>query len=205
MRGMECMFGYRRGLRPIFAGAVALSLALLPHLPLVTAQETYSLYYAFEIPAALPSVALSGEGVQELYTGTLHGTLGGLPLQSSTVRYGPGPTKIIGGGTFSLTTAAGTAGGHILMSTDGPRTVLLFFGTYLGTRLEFSVASDRQQIGGIGVTAIGLARTGFHSHDEYRAAIEKAVASLAPDARVQVLSLADTNVRLVSAYQQKLP
>jgi hypothetical protein len=206
MLGMECVFGYRhRRLRRILAGAVLLSLALISTLlPRATAQPAYFLYYSLEVPLALPSLALSDSGVRTLYTGTLRGTLGGLPLTSATLQYGPGPTKVIGGGTFSLATAAGTVrDGHILMSTIGPRTTLLFFGMYLGTRLEFSLTSESQQIGGIGVTEIGVAQTGFHSHEEYRAAVDKAVASLAPDARAQVLDAADTNVRLVNGYQQK--
>jgi hypothetical protein len=206
MRGTECMFGYRRRwLWRFIAGVAFASVAVLPaSLPGVAAQPSYLLYYSFEIPLATPSLALSDDGVQKLYTGTLAGTLGGLALTAATLQYGPGLSKVIGGGTFSLATAAGTVqDGHILMSVDGTRTTLLFFGMYLGTRLEFSFTSDREQIGGIGVVATGVARTGFSSHDEYRAAVEKAVASLAPGVRAQIVDAADSNVRLVSDFQQR--
>jgi hypothetical protein len=89
------------------------------------------------------------------------------------------------------------------MSTGGARTTLLFFGVYLGTRLEFSLTSDSPQVGGAGVTATGLARTGFASHDEYMAAVRAAVASVPAETRAGIIAQADANPRLVSEYQQR--
>jgi hypothetical protein len=175
-------------------------------IPAASALPSYPLYYSFEIPLALPGMTVTDEGVQKSYTGTLRGTLGGLPVQSASFTYGTGASKSVGGGTFSLATAAGEIrDGHILMTTDGKRTTLLFFGVYLGTRIEFGITGDGEQIGGIGVTAIGLARTGFASHDQYMRAIRAAVTSFPPDARAQILSQADTNPSLVRDYQAKSP
>jgi len=203
---MECLFGYRRWTRLAGAAVALIAALVIPgRSPAVSAPPPYMLYYAFDVPLALPGLVLSDAGSKTIYTGTLKGTLGGLPLISARLEYGPGASKAMGGGTFSLATPAGAVrDGQILMSTDGDRTTLLFFGNYLGTRLEFSVASDRMQIGGEGVTATGLAPTGFHSHDEYRDAVVKSTASLAPAARDQILSQVDTNPGRVSQYQQKL-
>ncbi len=205
---MEYVFGCRpRWLRTIAAGACVVILAAPPlgRVPPAAAQSIYLLYYSLEIPLALPGITLSDDGsTHTIYTGTLRGTLGGLPLASAKLHYGAGASKALGGGTFSLATAAGAVrDGQILMSTVETRTTLLFFGMYLGARLEFSLVSDREQIGGMGVTATGLARTGFRSHEEYRTAVQKAVASLDPATRDQILALADANVRLANEFQQK--
>lgn len=206
MRGMECLFEYRRWTRPVGAGVALIAAMVMPGLaPAVSAPPPYMLYFAFDVPLALPGLVLSDDGSKTVYIGTLKGTLGGLPLTSARLEYGPGASKAMGGGTFSLATPAGTIrDGQILMSTDGDRTTLLFFGIYLGTHIEFSIVSDRMQIGGAGVTATGLAPTGFHFHDEYRAEVVKSIASLAPAARDRILSQVDTNPGLVNQYQQKL-
>jgi hypothetical protein len=200
---------WHRGVRTLIGGAVtALVCAAMVTGGVAPAsgQGSYFLYYSLDIPLATTTTVLDDSGFQQVYTGTFRGTLGGLPVTSSALQYRPGPTKVLGGGTFSLTTPAGTVrDGHILMSTDGPRTTLLFFGVYLGTHLEFSATSDREQVGGAGTSAAGLARTGFVSHDEYRDAILKATASVAPAARDQILVGADTNLQLVTEYQQKTP
>ncbi len=210
MGKMEYMFAiWHRSVRTLIAGAgVALLCAALfsGRVPPASGQGSYFLYYSFDIPLAISATVLDDSGFQQVYTGTFRGTLGGLPLTAATLQYRPGPSKVLGGGTFSLTTPAGTVrDGHILMSTDGPRTTLLFFGVYLGTHLEFSVTSEREQIGGTGTNATGLARTGFLSHDEYRGAVLKATASVASAARDPILDGADTNLQLVSEYQQKTP
>jgi hypothetical protein len=171
------------------------------------ALPSYPLYYSFDIPHVMPGYVLGSDGTQTTtYTGTLRGTLGGISLRSASFAYGNGSSQAAGGGTFTLATDVGEVrDGHILMTTDGKRTTLLFFGVYLGTRLEFSLTSDSPQIGGTGVVATGLARTGFASHDEYMAAVQKGAAALPPASRDQTVAQADTNPRLVSGYQQKLP
>lgn len=205
---MEYVFGCRaRWLRTIAAGVCVVILAALAlgRVPRAAAQPNYLLYYSLQIPLTLPGITLSDDGsTHTTYTGTLRGTLGGLPLASAKLLYGPGASKALGGGTFSLATAAGAVrDGQILMSTSETRTTLLFFGVYLGARLEFSLVSDREQFGGSGATATGLARTSFRSHEEYRAAVQKAIASLDPASRDQILAQADTNLRLADEYQQK--
>ncbi len=185
----------------VCVGAIAALLAAQPGMP---ALPSYALYYSFEIPLALPAITLGDEGARKTYAGTLRGSLGGLPLRAASFSYGTGASAGAGGGTFSLATAAGEVrDGRILMTTDGARTTLLFFGIYLGTRLEFSITSDSQQVGGTGVTAAGLARTGFASHDDYMAAVRQSVASLPAETRDQIISQADANPRLVRDYQQR--
>ena len=170
------------------------------------ALPSYPLYYSFQIPLALPGITLQEDGSRTIYTGTLRGTLGGLPIRSASFTYGPRASASVGGGTFTLATAVGDVqGGQILMTSDGERTTLLFFGIYLGSRLEFALASDRQQIGGSGVTATGLARTGFATHDAYMAAVRKVGEALPPSTRDEILAQADQNLRLVGEYQQKPP
>jgi len=166
------------------------------------APGSYSLFFNFNLPLTLPSVAMSDEGARASYTGTMRGALGGLPLQAATYTYGADVKKSVGGGNFTMSTAAGEVrDGEILVSSDGPATTLLFFGLYLGTRLEFAIHSDRPQVGGMGVTVSGLANTGFTNHDEYMAAIRTAVASLSADTRQTVIAQADINLRLVNEYQ----
>lgn len=172
--------------------------------PQAQALPSYTLYYAFQIPLALPGLSLQDGGARTTYGGTLRGTLGGLTLRSATFTYGPGASKGAGGGTFSLTTGAGDVrDGQILMTSDEERTTLLFFGIYLGSRLEFTLTSDRQQIGGSGVTAAGLARTGFAAHEAYMAAVRKGVEALPSPAREDIIAQADTNLRLVGEYEQR--
>lgn len=172
--------------------------------PQALALPSYTLYYSFQIPLALPGVSMQDSGTRTTYGGTLRGTLGGLPLRSATFTYGPGASKAAGGGAFSLATGAGgIQDGQILMTNDGERTTLLFFGIYLGSRLEFIVTSDRQQIGGSGVTAAGLARTGFATHEAYMAAVRKGAEALPSQAREELIAQADTNLRLVGEYEQR--
>jgi hypothetical protein len=188
------------GARFILAAALAL---LAPAAP-AGALPSYPLYYSFQIPLALPGISVQEDGARTTYAGTLRGTLGGLPLRSATFTYGPGASTAVGGGTFSLATAAGDVrDGQILMTSDGERTTLLFFGIYLGSRLEFAVTSSRQQIGGAGVTATGLARTGLATHEAYMAAVRKGVDALPSSARDEILAQADTNLHLVGEYEQK--
>lgn len=187
------------------AVGVAALVACLGAAPRALALPSYPLFYTFQIPLATPGVTFGDEGARTTYTGTLRGSLGGLPVRSASFTYGPGASTQVGGGTFSLVTAAGAVrDGRILMSTDGARTTLLFFGVYLGTRLEFSLTSDEPQVGGAGATATGLARTGFASHDEYMAAVRAAVASLSAETRAGVIAWADANPRLVSEYQHRV-
>ncbi len=197
----------RRALLALGAGmSFGSALAMLAPAFLGAALPSYPLYHSFQIPLALPAITLQDDGARTLYTGTLRGTLGGLPLLSASFTYGPGASKSAGGGTFSLATAAGEVrNGQILMTVDGERTTLLFFSIYLGTRLEFTLTSDRPQIGGSGVAATGLARTGFSSHEAYMAAVLRAADSLPPSTRDEILAQADTNLRLVSGYEQKAP
>ena len=174
--------------------------------PQAQALPSYPLYFSFQIPLALPGITLQEDGSRTIYTGTLRGTLGGLPVRSASFTYGPRASASVGGGTFTLATAVGDVqDGQILMTSDGERTTLLFFGIYLGSRLEFAVTSDRQQIGGSGVTATGLARTGFATHDAYMAAVRKVGEALPSSTRDEILAQADTNLRLVGGYQQKPP
>ncbi len=190
------------------------------------AQPSYPLYYDFQIPLVLPGLAVtdtgeqtpllggvippsgttnSNEKVQTFYAGTFSGgTLGGLTVRGGQFRYGAGASKSAGGGKFSLTTDAGPVTGDILMTTDGNRTTLLFFGTYLGTRIEFALAAEGgMEVGGPGYAARGLAQTGFASHEAYMAAVQKAMASSAATSRQQVIAAADTNARLVKSYQDR--
>lgn len=190
-------------LRALLGCLAVLAVALLPS-PGAPARSPYYLYYSFEVPPVMPGLSLSEEGTRQTYTGTLRGSLGGLPLRSATFTYWTGASRAVGGGTFSLSTAAGeTREGTILMSTVGEQTTLLFFATYLGTHLEFTLTSAGPLLGGIGVVRQGLALTGFGSHDEYLAAVRRAVSSLPPDIRDSVVAQADTNRALVAAYQQR--
>ncbi|HYM70248.1 MAG TPA: hypothetical protein VEZ44_11680 [bacterium] len=205
---------------------VVLALALAPGALLpgpLEAQPSYPLYYNFKIPLVLPGFSVTDpnsiktppiggvlpppgspndQNVQTFYAGTIAGTLGGVTVKTGKFRYGLGASKSAGGGTFSLTTDAGSTSGQILLTVDGERTTLLFFGVYLGARIEFSLVTKGMLIGGEGYTANGLAPTGFASHDAYMAAVQKAVASTQEATRQQIISAADTNQRLVRDYQQ---
>jgi hypothetical protein len=187
-------------------GALCLAAVLLAAVPGGRANPLYYLYYSFDVPLVLPGISLSEEGTRETYSGTLRGSLGGLPVRQATFTYWTGANREVGGGTFSLSTPAGqTQGGQILMSTSGTRTTLLFFATYLGTHLEFRLSSEGPLLGGAGVVERGLAQTGFGSHEEYLAAVRRAVASLPADVRDAIVAQADSNLRLVAEYQSTSP
>jgi len=134
----------------------------------------------------------------------LRGTLGGIPLTEGRYTYANGASTRAGGGTFTITTkAGGVKDGHILMTSDGKHTTLLFFGLYLGARVSFSIAGAGDQIGGTGVNATGLAETNFRSHEQYVTAIREATTALPPAARDQLVGQADQNPRLVRDYQHR--
>lgn len=188
------------------AGALCLATVLLVAVPTGRANSPYYLYYRFEVPLVLPGISLSEEGTRETYSGTLRGSLGGLPVREARFTYWTGANRTVGGGTFSLATSAGqTHDGRILMSTSETQTTFLFFATYLGTHLEFRLTSESPLLGGTGVVEQGLAETGFGSHAEYLAAVRRAVASLPADVRESIITQADSNLRLVAEYQSTSP
>jgi len=193
----------------VCAGALALAMVLagVPRSPSSAQDESvYTLYYRFEIPLATPAFTLTDNGTKRSFAGTLRGVLGGLPLTGATFAYGNGASERAGGGTFTLATRAGSVNaGEILMTNDGKQTTLLFFGTYLGSRLSFSVVGSGSQIGGTGVVSAGLAETSFRSDDEYVSAVRQAVAPLPPDTRAEILGEANQNLRLVREYRLKNP
>lgn len=169
----------------------------------------YPLFFSFEIPLAAPGLRITDDGTQQTsssqqtFSGTLRGTLGGLPIRAASYTYQLGKTKVVGGGTFTLETAAGAVrDGRVLVSVGDQRTTVLFFSTYLGGRLEFALTGDRPQIGGTGVVVRGLARTSFASHDDYAQAVRAAVASLPPGTRDEITAAADRNPILVSNFEQ---
>ncbi len=199
------VFGSSRGGRIALAVTIVSLAATCASPPLAAAPTPYQLYYAFEIPRALQGFVIGPDGSQPTYTGTLRGTLGGLPLREAAYSYLAGASKAAGGGTCSLATAAGTIrDGQILMTTEGKRITLLCFGMYLGTRIAITIITEGEPIGGIGVTASGLASTGFYTHEEYMTAVRTAATALPAETRSQVVAQAETNPRLVSEYQQKL-
>jgi len=165
---------------------------------------SYPLYYSFQIPATHPSIQFADKGSTTSYSGTLAGTLGGLPVKTGTFEYGGTTGREIGGGRFTLVTDAGAVqNAQILMTIDGDRTTVLFFGTYLGTRLDFKLSIEGLALGGPGQVGTGLAETGFASQDAYLAAVQTAVAALPEATRQQLIAAANTNPRLVAAYQEK--
>ncbi len=167
-------------------------------------QPEYSLYYSFDVPLSIPGIALSDDGTKRTYNGTLRGTLGGIPVTESRYTYTNGVSTRAGGGTFSMITKAGPVrNGQILMTNDGKQTTVLFFGTYLGAHLSFSISGAGDQIGGTGVTSTGLAETNFRSHEHYIQAIREATTTLPQGARDQLLTQADQNPRLIREYQQR--
>lgn len=168
------------------------------------AQPVYPLYYAFEVPPLLTGFELTaGYERRPLYTGLLRGTLGGLPVEKSAFTYRPGASAGAGGGEFSLQTAAGAVEhGLILMTTDGRKATLLFFGTYLGARLQFRIAVPTQDFGTAAISSKGLADTTFAGHADYLGAVTRGVAALAPAAQAEAISQANGNPGLVSAYQR---
>ncbi len=169
-------------------------------------QPEYALYYNFDIPLSIAGITLSGEGTKKTFNGSLRGTLGGVQVTDAKYSYANGASLRAGGGTFSMTTNAGSfKDGQILMTNDGKQTTLLFFGMYLGARVSFVIVGPADQVGGTGVTARGLAETNFRSHEQYVAAVRDATVTLAPAARDQVVTQADQNVRLVREYEQRAP
>ena len=167
-------------------------------------ESVYTLYYRFDVPPAVVGIALSDAGTKRTYNGSLRGTLGGVPVTDAKYTYANGVSARAGGGTFSMTTKAGTVrNGQILMTNEGTQTTLLFIGTYLGTHLSFTIAGAGEQVGGNGVTAEGLAETGFPSHDRYIAAVQEAAAALPQATRDQIGAQADLNSRLVREYLQR--
>ncbi|HLW47312.1 MAG TPA: hypothetical protein VKW09_06035 [bacterium] len=171
----------------------------------VQAAPSYPLYYAFEIPPVLTGYELDDRQERHLvYTAVLRGTLGGLPVQRAAMTLRPGASAAVGGGDFSLQTAAGAVkNGLILMTTDKRQASLWFSGTYLGARLAFHVVGPVADFGAATLAASGLADTTFADHSNYLAAVTEAVAGLAPAARAEALTEADRNVGLVTTYRQQ--
>lgn len=189
---------------------VATAVGLLTITPVwpdgAAAQPEYPLHYSFDVPLVIAGITLSDDGTKKNFNGSLRGILGGVPVTEAKYTYANGVSARAGGGTFSLTTKAGSfKDGQILMTSDGKQTTLLFFGIYLGARVSFSVTGPIDQIGGSSVTATGLAETNFRSHEQYVAAVRDATATLSPAARDQVAAQADQNLRLVREYQQHAP
>jgi len=169
-------------------------------------QPEYALYYSFDIPLSIGGITLSDDGTKKTFNGSLRGTLGGVQVTDAKYSFANGASQRAGGGSFSMTTSAGSfKDGRILMTNDGKQTTLLFFGFYLGARVSFVIVGPGDQVGGTGVTVRGLAETNFRSHDHYVAAVRDATATLAPNARDQVVTQADQNVRLVREYEQRAP
>ena len=194
----------RRGMRAAAIIAAGVLVAAPHGLDRASAQPEYALYYSFDVPLSILGLALSDDGTKRTYNGTFRGTLGGISITEARYTYANGASERAGGGTFTMTTKAGAvSNGHILMTSDGKQTTLLFFGTYLGTRLSFSLAGPGEQFGGSGVTNIGLAETTFPSHAHYIQAIREAATALPPTARDQLLAQAEQNPRLVREYQQR--
>lgn len=168
------------------------------------AAQPYPLYFAFEIPPVVTGYEQNEQQEQHaIYTGLLRGTLGGLPIQRSTLTLRPGASTLVGGGDFSLQTSAGVlTNGLILMTGDKQQTSMWFSGLYLGEHLAFHVTGPANFATG-SFAAKGLADTSFADHSSYLAAIRQAVANLAPAARAQALADADRNISLVGAYRQE--
>jgi len=184
--------------------AAALLLAALARPPRASGQPEYSLYYRFDVPTAVLGFTASDDGTKRTYTGTLRGTLGGVPVTEARYTYSSGAGQHVGVGTFSMTTpAAPVQDGQILMTTDGKQIALLFLGTYLGARVSFSLVGAGEQVGGTGVTAEGLAETNFLSHDHYMTAIQRAAAGLPREVRARTIVQASENPKLVREYQQR--
>jgi hypothetical protein len=172
--------------------------------PQASGQEEYVLYYRFDVPSAIVGLGLSDSGTKLTYNGSLRGTLGGIPVTDAKYTYANGASTRAGGGTFSMTTKAGPVrDGRILMTNEGKQTALLFIGTYLGAHLSFTLVGAGEQVGGSGVTADGLADTGFPSHDRYITAVQEATAALPKATREQVAAQAELNLKLVREYQQR--
>lgn len=191
---------------PLRAAAVAvfaMTLGLTLAAGAVRAGPLYPLYYAIDMPPVLTGYELDDRQEKHLiYTSLLRGTLGGLPIEAGTVTLRPGASAGVGGGEFSLKTAAGMIkGGLILMTSDGRQMTLVFSGAYLGERLQFRMTGPAKDFGTATVASKGLADTTFVAHSEYLAAVTRAVASLTPAVQAQTIAAADSNLRLVTAYQ----
>lgn len=182
----------------------AAALTFAPAAPAIGAGTLYQLYYVLDIPPLLTGYELDQNQDKHLiYTSLLRGTLGGLPLDSATLTLHPGASAGAGGGQFSLRTAAGPVkDGLILMTTDRTQTTLLFIGTYLGARLQFKMVAPTATFGTGTISTKGLADTSFVADSEYVAAVTLGVAGLAPAPRAQAITGAESNLRLVSGYQQ---
>jgi hypothetical protein len=195
------------------AAALAATLALVPAAHPVRAQSSYLLYYTLAIPPLLMGYesscptdqpdAICAPQDRRIYTGTLSGSIGGLQIQRATVTYRPGASRSAGGGEFALQTAAGTIDkGLILMTSDGRQVTLLFFGTYLGARIQFRVVSPAADFPTGTVDAKGVADTSFAGHSDYIEAVTKSVANLAPAVKTAVIEQANSNPALVASYQR---
>lgn len=186
----------------VLCTAAALTFALAA--PAVRAAALYPLYYVLEIPPLLTGYEIDQDQNKRLvYTSLLRGTLGGLPVESATLTLHPGASAGAGGGQFSLRTAAGPVkDGLILLTTDPKLTTLVFLGTYLGARLQFKMVAPTATFGNGTISTKGLADTSFVADSEYVAAVTLGVAGLAPAPRAQAITAAESNLRLVSAFQQ---
>jgi hypothetical protein len=166
---------------------------------------TYPLYYALDMPPVLTGFELNQ--VQEkhiLYSGTLRGSLGGLPVEKAAITLRPGASPGAGGGDFSLQTPAGEIkNGLVLMTTDKKQTSLLFSGVYLGARVAFRVSGPATDVASTAYSGKGLADSTFADHTTYLAAVSQGVAKLPAAARAQTLADADRNLSLVSTYRQE--
>lgn len=189
--------------RTAAAAALCITAALILAPRGVDAAISYLLYYAIEIPPVLTGYEMDDQQNRRVvYTSVLRGTLGGLAVDSGTLALHPGASAAAGGGQFTLRTAAGSVkDGLILLTTDRKQTTLVFLGTYLGARLQFKMMGPTENFGTATISGKGLADTSFVAHSEYVAAITLGVAGLAPAARAQAITAAESNLRLVTAYQ----
>jgi hypothetical protein len=207
---VTCMITRSRP-RPLWARAAVYGLAVLTALATMApagraALPSYPLYYVFQIPAVNPTFAITDTGSSTTYTGKFTGTFGGLPILTGSYSYGGETGKPIGGGWFTLVTDAGAVHDtNLLMTIQNEKTTVLFFGTYLGTHVEFKLDSPGVAIIGSTQQAAGLADTGFPSQDAYVTAVQTAVSSLPAAARDQLIAQANANLRLVTEYQQQQP
>lgn len=167
------------------------------------AAPSYPLYYVLDVPPFLTGYEMDeAQNQHTYYTSLLRGTLGGLGVDSGSLLLHPGASTKAGGGDFALKTTAGAVkNGHVLMTVDGQKTTLLFFGTYLGANLEFRLIGPAKDLGSVRIEGKGLAGTSFAAHSEYLAAVTQAAAALPPTVRAQLVTQADGNLRLVTVYQ----
>ena len=193
----------RRSLwRAVLCAVAAAALAAAPGA--VHAAVLYPLYYVLDIPPLLTGYEFDqNQNKYLIFTSILRGTLGGLPVESATLTLHPGASAGAGGGEFSLRTAAGPVkSGLVLLTTDRVQTTMLFSGTYLGARLQFKMVAPTATFGTGTISTKGLADTSFVADSEYVAAVTLGVAGLAPAPRAQAISGAESNLRLVAAFQR---